>query len=52
MKNIAPIIALFEFTGSQIISGNKEKNNIVDGSEFRNFKKERSVRKNKNTETK
>jgi len=52
IKNIAPIIAVFELTHNHIISGNKEKNNIVDGSEFKNLKKDRSVLKNKNAETK
>jgi len=51
IKNIAPIIAIFELA-NHINNGSIEKNSNVDGSEFKNLKKERSVRKNKNTETK
>ncbi len=51
IKNIAPIIAVFE-SANHINNGSIEKNSTVDGSEFKNLKKERSVRKNKNAETK
>ena len=51
IKNIAPIIAVFELA-NHIISGSIEKNSSVDGSEFKNLKKDKSVLKNKNAEIK
>ena len=45
-------MAIFESIPSQIIRGKNAKNNIVEGSEFKKAKKERSVFINKKTDTK